>query len=110
LEITMQLIYGTNILLTRGDSFSKSFTVKNNGEVYTPTAEDTIVFKLKKAYTDKNALITKTIDYETLKLELDPADTGTLAFGDYVYNIEITTADGGVHTIIVGVLRLMEET
>ncbi len=106
----MQLIYGSNILLTRGNSFSRAFTIKNNGTIYTPTAEDTIGFTLKKAYTDQDALITKSIDPADLKLELDPADTSGLSFGDYVYNIEITTADGDVHTIIVGVLRLMEAT
>lgn len=43
-------------------------------------------------------------------LVLEPEDTKTLPFGKYVYDIQITYADGKVDTFITkGRLRLTEE-
>ena len=96
----MYKIDGTTITLTRGDSFYCQLSLTRGGEAYTPDPSDTIRFALKKDYFDTEALITKTIPNDTLVLSLLPADTKTLAFGTYVYDIEITFADGDVDTFI----------
>ena len=96
----MYKIDGTTITLTRGDSFYCQLSLTRGGKTYTPDPSDTIRFALKKDYFDTEALITKTIPNDTLVLSLLPADTKTLAFGTYVYDIEITFADGDVDTFI----------
>lgn len=96
----MYEIDGTTITLTRGDSFYCHLTLTKGGETYTPDPADVIRFALKKDYFNTEALITKTIPNDTLVLSLLPVDTKTLAFGTYVYDIEITFADGDVDTFI----------
>ena len=49
---------------------------------------------------DAEPLILKTIPNDTQYLELDPEDTKDLGFGEYLYDIEITMADGTVDTFI----------
>ena len=52
----------------------------------------------------------KDIPSDTMLLVLEPEDTKTLPFGKYVYDIQITYADGKVDTFITkGRLRLTEE-
>ena len=96
----MYNIQGTTITLTRGDSFYCHLDLKRNGQAYTPDDGDVIRFALKKDYFDTNALISQTIPNDTLILCLLPADTKTLAFGTYVYDIEITFENGDVDTFI----------
>ena len=96
----MYKIQGTTITLTRGDSFYCHLDLKQNGRAYTPDDGDVIRFALKKDYFDTNVLISQTIPNDTLILCLLPADTKTLAFGTYVYDIEITFENGDVDTFI----------
>ena len=99
---------GYDITLTRGDTFMAQLNLTRNGEAYTPEQGDVIRFALKhnilKAdrsdYKDTNPLINKTIPNDTLTLTLVQSDTKTLAFGEYVYDIEITFEDGTVDTFI----------
>ena len=108
----MYEINGTTIRLTRGDTFEATVAMisKVTGEEYTPVEGDVVRFAMKHncfnesrtAYIDTEPLIEKTIPNDTLLLRLDPNDTKTLAFGDYVYDCEITFADGDVDTFING--------
>ena len=54
----------------------------------------------KTAYTDKTPLIEKDVPISTMILRLNPEDTKSLPFGDYVYDLELTTAAGDVDTFI----------
>ena len=54
----------------------------------------------KTDYKDIEPLILKEIPNDTLILELEPNDTKPLAFGTYVYDIQITFEDGTVDTFI----------
>ena len=97
----MFVIEGTTITLTRGDSFYAEVGMKrSDGSIYTPQEGDTIRFALKKNYFDEEALIQKNIDIESLILHLDPSDTKSCDFGEYVYDIEITFANDDVDTFI----------
>lgn len=79
-----------------------------NGEEYTPQAGDVIRFALKhnrlkqdgSDYTDDEPLFTVVIPNDTMILEIEPSHTKTLAFGKYVYDMEITFTDGKVDTFI----------
>ena len=104
----MHKINGNNITLTRGDSFLAKIDLTKNGEEYTPQADDVIRFAIKhnklkqdgSDYTDDEPLFTIVIPNNTMILEIQPNNTKSLAFGDYVYDIEITFADGKVDTFI----------
>ncbi len=98
------------ITLTRGDTFKCTITLREQagGEEYKPVEGDTIRFALKSEqmnskkseYKDDEPLIRKDIPIDTLLLQLDPEDTKNLPFGKYVYDLEITFADGSVDTFI----------
>ena len=98
-----------HIYMTRGDTFIATVTLTDKeGNEYEPVAGDSIRFALKHpqiksdkmGYIDDEPLILKTIPIDTLELQLDPIDTKPLPFGSYVYDIEITYADGSVDTFI----------
>ena len=97
----MYKIDGTTITLTRGDSFYAQVTMKNEDKTdYTPQQGDSVRFALKKRYQDAEPLILKQIPTDTLILHLIPEDTKELPFGKYVYDIELTKANGDVDTFI----------
>lgn len=99
---------GNAITLTRGDSLLLKVNITQDGEPYTPGSGDKVRFAVKHRtlkedksdYTDETPLILKDIPTDTMLLQLDPEDTKDLAFGKYVYDIEITFPDGYVDTFI----------
>lgn len=106
-------ITGTTITMTRGDTLIATVEILDEtGQAYEPVSGDSVRFALKSAkmklgrtdYADVNPLISKTIPMDTLVLRLDPADTASLAFGDYRYDIELTHASGVVDTFISSAL------
>lgn len=99
------------ITLTRGDSLAIKLDIfDSEGNAYTPSSGDTIRFAMKKSYSDSECLISKVIPNDTMMLSLAPSDTKDLAFGSYVYDIEITFATGAVDTFIDrATFRLTEE-
>jgi len=103
-------ISGTTITMTKGDTLRLVVGIKNaNGQTYTPAEGDVVRFAMKRHYYDSQAAIKKTLPNETLLLHLAPADTETLAVGDYVYDIELTYANDDVDTFISGKLVLVDE-
>lgn len=101
-------ISGTDITMTRGDTLKVSVSLTKDGETYTPVEGDVIRFAVKSPkmfcdkgeYVDDEPRILKEIPYDTMTLVLDPADTKGMEFGTYVYDMEITFADGTVDTFI----------
>lgn len=106
-------INGTTISLTRGDSFSCSVKIYSSGgkSIYTPNENDKIKFTVKTGYDeDDEVLIRKNISPTDLTLSINPQDTKSLNYGTYVYDIELTTADGRVDTFITKAkLKITEE-
>lgn len=111
-------VKGTTITMTRGDTLVLTLTLTKDGEAYVPEAGDAIRFAVKHTamnderseYTDQNPLLEKSIPTDTLTLRLDPADTKALGFGTYVYDIQLTHADGAVDTFIAeATLKLTPE-
>ena len=80
-----------------------------NNETYTPVQGDSVRFAMKQSYNSTKVLIDKSIPINTLLLKLDPNDTKHLNFGKYVYDIEITFANGDVDTFISGEFELTPE-
>ena len=78
-------VSGTDIELTRGDTFKRTLVLTDaKGNPFTPMEGDEIRFALKKKVKDDEVLINKVIPNDTLVLKLDPEDTKHLAFGEYV--------------------------
>ena len=93
----------TTISMTRGDTFKAQIALTTpEGDPYIPEAGDTIRFAVKKHYSDpdEDVLINKNIPIDTLILTLEPSDTKTMEFGEYVYDIQLTNAEGEVDTFI----------
>ena len=107
---------GYDISLTRGDTFIATLSLEKNGEPYTPASEDSIRFALKhnklktdrSDYQDDEPLLLISIPDDSMALTIEPSDTKELGFGEYAYDIEITS-NGTVDTFINGTFTLTPE-
>ena len=97
------------ISLIRGDTLRMQIEILIDDEPYSPVFGDRVRFAMKQSYSSSKVLIHKNIPIDTLVLHLSPNDTKKLPFGSYVYDIEITFANGDVDTFIRGELKLEEE-
>ena len=90
-------VVGTTITLTRGDTFMAQIAITDSdNNPYIPVTGDTIRFAAKVDYVDASPVLVKEIPIDTLKLTLVPEDTKSLAFGSYVYDIQLTKVSGEV--------------
>ena len=102
MEIVLIVDKDNTIHLTRGDTARFSIgqivnTITNTN--YTPTAEDTVTMTIKKTVLDAAPRVQLTAPGGEV-LHIKPEDTKEMAFGKYVYDVQLTTADGDVYTII----------
>lgn len=97
------------ITLTRGDTLYAQVTpLLEDGTTYEPQEGDTVRFALKHPkmnkseteYIDEEPVLVKSIPIDTMILKIEPGDTKELGFGDYVYDVELTYANGDVDTFI----------
>ena len=108
----IELLNRTDIRETKGDTFIAHVEAirRSTGQAYTPVHGDEIRFALKKTYCDTECIIEKDIPYDTMILRIDSEDTKELPAGvPYVYDIQITFANGDVDTFINGYLTLKGE-
>ena len=101
-EIVLTVDKDNTIHLTRGDTARFSIgqivnTITNTN--YTPTAEDTVTMTIKKTVMQADPFVQIIVPGGEV-LHIKPEDTKAMAFGKYVYDIQITMADGDVYTII----------
>ena len=98
------------IYLTRGDTFRATIALKDaEGEIYTPQPDETIRFAMKKHYEDATPLLLIQVPYDTLELVILPQDTKTLAFGEYVWDMQITRSNGDIDTFITKAQLILTE-
>lgn len=104
-------ISGTTITMTRGDTLVALVTITQaNGYPYTPVEGDKVRFAMKTNYTDRKPLLVIDIPINTMELVIKPEDTADLNFGKYVYDIQLTRANGIVDTFITkATIRITEE-
>lgn len=94
-------VRNNTIFLTRGDTFKAKITITYpNGKVYTPIEGDSVRFALKESVEDEECLIYREVPIDTMLLVINPEDTKELEFGSYVYDIQLTKANGDVDTFI----------
>ena len=107
-----------NVLqMVRGDSETLHVTVKN----YELSESDSVILSVRNvgrsamaaSLTAGNTLYftkTATISDGVATIEIDPGDTKDMSPGRYVYDIELTTASGDVHTIVpINYLVIIDE-
>lgn len=85
------------ITLTRGDTCAFDVEIKtDSGATYTPQEGDVITFTVKKDTKTADIIIQKTGS----TIVLNPADTRSLKYGSYLYDVTLTTISEAVYTII----------
>ena len=94
----MLKIDNNEIYITRGDSGIIELALEKDGEPY-DYSEDTVVFSVKRRPCDFNPVIQKEVVGN--RIVLNPADTKSLPFGVYFYDVKVNTAGGDVITAIV---------
>ena len=87
------------IQLVRGDTFRAKLTLKDKaGNIYIPTADDEVLFTVKRnAMTNKILIQVRVSDGVVV---LEPSDTEHLDFGSYVYDVQVILANGNKDTVI----------
>jgi len=97
-------IMGSNISMIRGDSETITVSLIGSSNVVVPfVTGDTVYLTIKINDCTATKLLQKVItDFPEGKavIEIKPEDTKSLTFGDYVYDIQLTTALGVVTTIV----------
>ena len=101
------------ITIVRGDTLETPVRLFTKcGDEYIPAEEDRIRFALKSTYDeDSPVLVYKEIPNDTMILRLESWETKKLQARrkPYVYDVELTTADGYVDTFIRSQLKVLEE-
>ena len=89
------------IMLTRGDTarFNVGITSKISQEDYEIQSDDTLTMTVKKSVKDEDFCFQKVVTGSTL-IHVEPSDTKNIAFGKYVYDIQLDTANGDTYTVI----------
>lgn len=102
------------IRLTRGDTATLYVPIINQSsdkpdEEYIMNEKDTIEFSIKKSVRDEEPLVHKRV-MGTNGFQILPSDTKPLSFGKYVYDVQLTTSNGEVYTVVEpNVFEVMKE-
>ena len=96
----MLKISGNKISLTRGDTARLTVNVTDDsGNPYEIQNDDILTLSLKKNVKEVDYYMSKNImGSDTFHIE--PKDTSMLNFGKYTYDVQLTTSDGDVYTVI----------
>lgn len=109
----MVSIVNNTITLVRGDTVEVPVTIRlRSGEEYVPSEGDVIRFALKESYGDNvPVLIRKVLPNSAPILRLESCETKGLTARKkpYVYDVELTTANGHVDTVVRGIVNVLEE-
>ena len=106
----MFYVSGTNIKITRGDNATLCVDLKDmDGTPYEREEGDALVLTVKSDPNESSALLTLEAD-SGCTFHFLPSDTDGFEFGSYKYDIQLTTAQDEVYTVIpVSTFQVMEE-
>lgn len=97
-------VNGKKLKMVRGDSEAITVKLTNAaGELMPLVPGDTVYFTVKdSAYTEVKLLQVVVTEFEegVALITIRPEDTKQLPFREYVYDVQVTFADGSVKTII----------
>ena len=87
------------LYITRGDTGRLTVSIRDqNGNKYTPSSDEIIVMTVKKSVGDESSLFSA--QAKDCEIVITPEYTKSLAFGEYVYDVQITLSNGDINTII----------
>lgn len=96
----MLIVKNNKVSLTRGDTARLTVPITDDsGQPYTVQEDDVVTLTVKKNYEDTEPAIEKKVT-GSADFHIKPEDTKGLAFGDYKYDVQLTTADGDNYTVI----------
>lgn len=98
------LIRGTNLHMIRGDSESLTIKIEeSDGTPYEFQEGDIVYFTIKLRASAKEKMLQKIVKFfpdNQAIIEIEPKDTKGLGFRSYIYDIQLTRANGKVTTVI----------
>lgn len=98
--MALEVSKNNEIRLTRGNTARLTVPIKDNeGQPYTVQNDDVLTFSLRRTEREKDPIFEKVVKGNN-NIHIKPEDTKELEFGDYVYKVDIVTADGDVYTVI----------
>lgn len=101
-------IANTTIKLIRGDTAVLNVNLAtDDGSAYSLSSDDAGMFSLKRSYRDEDYVLQIPVVNDQVTFAHN--DTKDLPDGDYVYDIQITLADGQVFTIARGKFMLLAD-
>ena len=89
-------VSNNNISLTRGDTVILNLDIQN----YELQDSDDVVLTVKKNVNTPTIILQKKLDFENMRFVIKPDDTSKIPYGTYKYDVQITTSEGNVYTII----------
>ena len=102
MEIVLTVDKDNTIHLTRGDTARLLIDRAANavtGRDYVFTPEDRVTMTVKKTVYDTSPALQISVPGGAA-IHIKPEDTRELSFGRYLYDVQLTTADGDVYTVI----------
>ena len=91
-------IANNTIQITRGDTGIFTLALTSAGQPYDYT-DDQVLFTVKRNVNTTEIVFQKTVLYGE-NVTIEPQDTASLNYGNYVYDVQVTTASGVVDTVI----------
>ena len=98
----MLYINGTDIRLTRGDTARFEVDIINqvDGKPYTLQEGDVLTLTVRLTPSTAEISAQRVAEPGTTSIYIRPEDTANLGVGQYVYDIQLTTAAGDIYTVI----------
>lgn len=89
----IEVTNGGNVKIIRGDTGVLELSIEDaQGQSY-DFSGDTVILTVKKSSWDKDAVIQKTFNSDK-QVVFEVEDTKNLAFGDYVFDVQLTHTEG----------------
>lgn len=95
----MLTIESSTISITRGDTGYIHLNLTKDNEAYPYEDGDMITMSVKKNDTDEEYAFQKEVPAGQVII-LQPADTKTMEYGEYVYDIQLNTTLGEIFTVV----------
>lgn len=97
----LYILEDNTIRLTRGDTarFTIDINDTSSESYYQLIENDILELTIKASVKDNVPLISKKI-VGSNEFHIEPSDTKNLSFRKYIYDVQLTTSDGDVYTII----------
>lgn len=93
-EVSMLLIMNNKISLTRGDTARINISLDG----YELQEGDKLLFTVKKTVNDAKECFQ--IITETNSIKINPTHTNDMSYGEYVYDVQLSMANGDIYTVV----------